>query len=94
MIKSPSKVFSEFGVSADEMRQALNSSFLTINEKREMFGLNPVSIEESIFKSGGPSGSRDSGVKQMTIRRAVSVNGRYIPRGRFARFGSGRTIYF
>ncbi len=51
---------------------AYYKGLLTPNECRVMLGLNPVSVEESIFKSGGPFVSRDSGVKQMTIRRAVA----------------------
>lgn len=62
MIKSPSKVFSEFGVSADEMQRALNG-FMTINEMRETFGL-PPRVEDATPDNLARR-------KQKTIRRAV-----------------------
>lgn len=42
MIESPSNVFAKFGVSADVMLRALNSSLLTTNEMREIYGFPRV----------------------------------------------------
>ena len=62
MIKSPSKVFSEFGISADVMQWALNSSLLTTNEMRERFGLPRI-------EDATPDNFTKAETK--TIRRAV-----------------------
>ena len=62
MIKSPSNVFLEFGVSSDVMQRALNSSLLTTNEMREKFGLPRIEdvTPDNLTKA-----------ETKTIRRAV-----------------------